>query len=163
MTVTESTYAWLTWGVMNVPHGDLSPDVSARIDADRKRAKSLRVLGPSIPIKWAYDSNLIKVSRGPTCQLRKTWRRVARYTHEGREVYLEAFGGIGGGPGFGFREVRLYINKTIVGRAWVGGCSLGFGGSVGPAIALLGEGLALRVTVPFGWDQEPETVQLLGA
>ena len=60
-------------------------------------------------------------------------------------MYLEWIGGRGWGPGFGFSEVRIYLDREVVGREWELGSSIGICGKVGPAVAVLREGLALRV------------------
>ncbi len=163
MTVTDSTYDWLTWGLMDVPKGRLSPDLHARMEADLTQAASLPLAAARLPIRWSYDSNLRKQSARAGVRLRSTWRRVASFTVIDQRIYLEAFSGIGGGPGFGFRDVRIYVDDVLVGRAWRGGCSLGFGGSNGPAVALLRNGCAVRVTIPNSSSQRDwEEVDLLG-
>ena len=60
-------------------------------------------------------------------------------------VHLDARGGCGFAPGFAFQDVRISLDGRIVGREWSGGCSLGFGGRVGPAVAMLRRDLALRI------------------
>jgi len=62
------------------------------------------------------------------------------------DVYLESFGGRGWEPGFSFTDVRISVNRLVVGRALKMGCSLGAGGEGGPAVALLRDDLALRVS-----------------
>lgn len=163
MTVTDSTYDWLTWGVMDVPGGRLPPDVVARMDADRERAEALPLAVSRLPVGWSYDSSLRRRSTAAGVRLRSTWRRVSDIVIDGQRIDLEAFGGFGGGPGFGFREVRLYVDDVIAGRAWSGGCSLGFGGRSRPAVALLRNGWAVRVAVPCAPSERVwEDVDLLG-
>lgn len=162
MTVTDSTYEWLTWGLMDIPKGRLSPDVHARMDADRTRAASLPLAAARLPIGWSYDSTLRQRSTRAGVRLRSTWRRVTGFTINDQRVYLEAFGGIGSGPGFGFKDVRIYLDDVAVGRAWKGGCSLGFGGSSSPAVALLRNGCAVRVTISGSLSDDWEEVDLLG-
>ncbi len=131
MIVTDSTYDWLTWGLMDCPHGRLSPDLLARMEVHRTRAASLPLAAARLPIGWSYDSTLRRRSTADGVHLRSTWRRVSRFIVNHQRIDLEAFGGIGGGPGFGFRDVRIYVDDELVGRAWSGGCALGFGGSSG--------------------------------
>jgi hypothetical protein len=164
MRVTDSTYEWLTWGMRDCPSGRLSPDLLARMEHDRARAVTFPLAASNIPIRWRYDSYLLKRSTGAGVRLRSTWRRVAEFTTHGQRVYLEAFGGTGSGPGFTFRDVRIYLDDELVGRAWRGGCSLGFGGSCGPAVALLRDDCAVRVTLTSSASgQDREVVDLLGS
>jgi len=164
MRVTDSTYDWLTWGMMDCPNGRLSPDLLARMEVDRARAAALPLAASGIAIKWSYDSNLRTRSTAAGVRLRSTWRRVSSFIVNDQRLYLEAFGGTGSGPGFTFRDVRIYLDDVLVGRAWRGGCSLGFGGSCGPAVALLRNGCAVRVTLPSSASgQDREVVDLLGS
>ena len=163
MIVTDSTYDWLTWGLMDCPHGRLSPDLLARMEVHRTRAASLPLAAARLPIGWSHNSTLRRRSTAAGVRLRSTWRRVSRFIVNDQRIYLEAFGGIGGGPGFGFRDVRIYVDDELVGRAWSGGCALGFGGSSGAAVALLRDDCAVRVTVPNASSgREWERVDLLG-
>ena len=148
--VINSDYSWLTWGVSDVPHGRLSPEVLAAFAADRERARSLPVVVQAVPSGWSYDSSLRRHSAGDRTRLRAAWRRVTSFTAGRCQIYLEAFGGIGGGPGFGFRDVRIYVDGRLAGRAWKGGCSLGFGGGAGPAVAMLPRCLAISA-----WPNSP--------
>jgi hypothetical protein len=164
MRVNDSTYEWLTWGVMDCPKGRISSDLLARMELDRTRAAVLPLAASGIAIKWSYDSNLRRSSTAAGVRLRSTWRRVSSFIVNDQRVYLEAFSGIGVGPGFGFRDVRIYVDDLLVGRAWRGGCSLGFGGSSGPAVALLRDDCAVRVTIPCSLsERDREVVDLLGS
>ncbi len=162
MIVTDSTYDWLTWGLMDVPKGRLSPDLHARMEADRTRAASLPVAAARLPVRWSNDSTLRKRSARAGVRLHSTWRRITSFTVNDQRIDVEAFGGIGGGPGFGFKDVRIYVDDVLVGRGWRGGCSLGFGGSNGPAVALLRNGCAVRVTITGSLSGDSDTVDLLG-
>jgi hypothetical protein len=145
MTVTDSTYTWLTWGLMDVPKGRLSPDVIARIEADRERAAALPLAASCIPIGWSHDRSLSGRFTGAAYRLRSTWRRVTGFIVNGQRIY------------------RIYLDDVLVGRAWRGGCSLGFGGGSDPAAALLRDDCAVRVTIPAALsDREWEIVDLLG-
>ena len=164
MIVTDSTYDWLTWGLMDCPNGRLSPDLLARMEVDRAKAAALPLAASGVAIKWSYDSTLRRRSTGAGVRLRSTWRRVAHFTVKDQRIYLEAFSGMGSGPGFGFRDVRIYVDEVLVGRAWRGGCSLGFGGNSGPAVALLRDNCAVRVTLPASLsERDREVVDLLGS
>ena len=153
------TYQWLTWGVSRVRHGDLRPDVLARIDADRARARSLRAVMWTTPIPWVEDRSVRVRFIAHGNRLRDEWRRCAELTFNGRDVYLEWFGGTGGGPGFSFSEVRIHLDRKLVGRAWRLGCSLGGGGYDSPAVAMLRDDLALRVDTKM---EHLELVRLTG-
>jgi len=157
MNITHTNYQWLTWGISSTPHGDLSPEVLARIDADRHRARVLRVVTRTLPIAWVEDRSVTVRFIGHCNRIRDEWRRWSELEFSGRRVYVEAFGGNGSGPGFGFRDVRIYLDGLIVGRAWGAGCSLGFGGGFGPAVAMLQDDLALRV------DSKMENLELMRA
>ena len=76
MIVTDSTYDWLTWGLMDCPHGRLSPDLLARMEVHRTRAASLPLAAARLPIGWSYDSTLRRRSTADGVRLRSTWRRV---------------------------------------------------------------------------------------
>jgi len=145
MRIKHADYRWLLWGVSRTPHGDLPPDVLARIAADRQRAAALRVVTRTLPIAWQEDHSVHVRFIGHCGRIRDAWRRWAELEFNDRPVFLETFGGNGGGPGFGFTDVRIYLDEGIVGRAWQVGCSLGFGGGGGPAVAMLRDDLALRV------------------
>lgn len=96
--------------------------------------------------------------RGPS------WRRSATFEFDDRQVDIEVFAGRGSGPGFLFKDIRLYLdglNGIVVGRAWCGACSLGFGGGAGPAIALLRDDLAICVTRPTTITRERVVVTVL--
>lgn len=162
MIIKDMSYQWLTWGVSRVPQGGLPPDVLARIEADRQRAGGLPLVARRIPIHWTKDRSLGKRGHDSHYRLHSSWRRFAEHRFNERHVYLEAFGGKGCGPGFAFKDVRIYLDGAIVGRAWRGACSLGFGGGVGPAVAMLRADLAIRVDLKFGIDQGPEELELLG-
>lgn len=162
MTVTDSSYDWLTWGLMDVPKGRLSPDVHVRMDADRTRAAALPVAAARLPVRWSNDSTLRKRSARAGSRLHSTWRRVTSFTVIDQRISMEAFGGMGGGPGFAFKDVRIYVDDVLVGRGWRGGCSLGFGGSSGPAVALLRNGCAVQVTLTGSLSADSDAVDLLG-
>jgi hypothetical protein len=162
MKVTDSTYDWLTWGLMDCPSGRIPPDVHARMEADRERAASLQVAAARLRIGWSYDRTLRKRSARAGVRLHSTWRRVASFTIDDQRVYLEACGGMGTGPGFGFKDVRIYLDDVLVGRTWRGGCALGFGGGSAPAVALLRNGSAIRVTITGSSSADREDVDLLG-
>jgi hypothetical protein len=149
------SYRWLTWGVSGVRHGDLRPEVLAKIDEDRRRAHPLRAVTRRIPIPWVEDQSVSARFIGHMYRLSDARRRFADMTFNGEPLYLEWIEGNGHGPGFGFSEVRIHDRDGIVGRAWSVGCSLGFGGSVGPAIAVLEDGLALRI------DGKKENLELV--
>jgi hypothetical protein len=129
---------------MRVPEGDLAPDVLARIDADRRRADRFRVVTRTIPIVWVEDHSVRVRFIAHYSRLRDAFRRWSELEQSGHRIYLETFGGNGSGPGFGFTDIRIYLDGVIAGRCWGGGCSLGFGGGVGPAVAMLRDDLALR-------------------
>jgi len=162
MTAIQSTYSWLTWGVMEVPNGGLSPEQLAALAAERERASTLPVIVSALPIGWRYDSHLRRRSAGDGVRLRNSWRRVTSFIVSGREVYLEAFGGWGSGPGFAIAEVRAYVDGRLTGRAWRGGCSLGFGGGVGPAVAMVSDTLAVIVPAPDVDQTTWESIALVG-
>jgi len=145
VTKRDISYQWLTWGVMKVPGGGLSDEVLARIDADRRRAAGFTEVSRTIPLVWAEDRSIAARFISHARRLRQDWRRLAELTFNGDPLCVEALGGVGGGPGFIFTDVRIYLRDELVGRAWWGGCSLGFSGRVGPAVAVLGNNLALRV------------------
>ena len=145
MTKRDIYYQWLTWGVMKVPGGGLSDDVLARIDADRRRAAGFNEVSRTIQLVWTEDRSIAARFIGHASRLRQDWRRFAELTFNGDRVCVEAFGGVGSGPGHMFTDVRVYLRDELVGRAWRGGCSLGFSGRVGPAVAILRDNLALRV------------------
>jgi hypothetical protein len=159
--INDMSYEWLTWGVSRVPAGDLPPDALARIDVDRQRAVALPLVLRAIPIHWTIDRSVNERFTGHASRLRPAWRRFAELRFNEQHIYIEAFGGIGSGPGFGFKDVRIYLDGAIVGRAWRGGCSLGFGGGVGPAVAMLPDGRALRVAPELQVDQSWGDWQLL--
>jgi hypothetical protein len=50
--VTDSTYDWLTWGLMDCPKGRLSPELHARMEVDRRRAASLPLAGARLPFHF---------------------------------------------------------------------------------------------------------------
>jgi len=139
-------YEWLTWGVSAVVNGGLDAGTRARIDAGRSHADALRVLTRFIPIPWAEDRSLAARFIGHNRRLAGPWRRSAVMPFGASDVYLESFGGRGWGPGFVFTDVRISVEGIVVGRAWTMGCSLGAGGAGGPAVAVLRDDLALRVS-----------------
>jgi len=128
VTKKDISYQWLTWGVMNVPGGGLSDEVLARIDADRRRAAGFTEVSRTIQLVWAEDRSIAARFISHARRLRQDWRRLAELTFDGVPLCVEAFGGVGGGPGFSFTDVRIYLRDELVGRAWWGGCSLGFSG-----------------------------------
>jgi hypothetical protein len=94
---------------------------------------------------WHEDRSVRVRFIGHLSRIRDAWRRWAELEFNGSSIFLEAFGGNGSAPGFGFRDLRISLEGQIVGRAWRAGCSLGFGGGFGPAVAMLRDDLALRV------------------
>ncbi len=160
MIINTKAYEWLIWGVSKVPTGDLAPDESARIEAGRERANGLMATTEEIALRWKNDSTLHRRFVGNGYRLSDTWRHYATFEFADRQVDIEVFSGIGGGPGFAFKDVRLYLDGLVVGRAWCGACSLGFGGGAGPAIAMLRDDLALCVVRPNTITKERVVVKV---
>jgi len=142
---TLTNYRWLTWGVSRIHDGDLPPEVLARIDAGRRRARELTIVAWTIPIAWVEDRSLRGRWRNHPRRIRGAWRRWSEIEFSGHLVHLDAVGGRGSAPGFAFHDVRIYLDGRIVGRDWRAGCSLGSGGRVGPAVAMARRDLSLRV------------------
>jgi len=142
---TLTNYRWLTWGVSRVHDGDLPPEVLVRIDAGRRRASKLTRVAGTIPITWVEDRSLKRRWRNHRCRIRDAWRKWSVIEFGRHVVHLDARGGCGSAPGFVFHDVRIFLDGRIVGRDWSAGCSLGSGGRVGPAAAMLRRDLALRM------------------
>lgn len=66
MTAIQTDYSWLTWGVMDVPNGGLSPEQLAALAAERERAATLPVLVSALP-----------TPRSSSRDARSTWRPLA--------------------------------------------------------------------------------------
>jgi len=97
-------------------------------------------------VEWVDDTSLsIRFIDHPRRLRPDAWHRHADFAFNGRWVHIDLFGGNGGGPGFGFREERIYLDDELSGRAWSLGVSLGGGGITQPAVAMLRKDLALRV------------------
>jgi hypothetical protein len=130
--------------------------VLARIERDRKARLRLRAVTRTIPVEWFEDTSLpIRFIDHPHRLRADAWHRHADFTFNHHRVHVDLFGGNGSGPGFGFREERIYLDGELNGRAWSLGVSLGGGGTTEPAIALLRKDLALRVV----WKEQ--VVQLV--
>jgi hypothetical protein len=162
MIIPNIAYEWLTGRASRVPHGGLSPDVLARIDADRQRAGSLPLIEGNIPVEWTHDLTVGDRFTDHTYRLRRAWRQYAALRFNEQDVYIEVFSGFGFAPGFWVKDLRIYLDGALVGRAWRGACSLGFGGGGGPAVAMLRDGRALRIALHSGDDEKPEVLELLG-
>jgi hypothetical protein len=65
----------------------------------------------------------------------------------GRVLHIDRVSGTRFGPGRSIVEFRLFFDGVLAGRGGSVGCSLGFGGRDLPAVALVGDRLA--VTVEF--------------
>lgn len=139
-------YQWLLWGVSKVSAGGLPAATLERLDRDRRLAARLRSVTRRIPLEWIDDRSVDVRFIGHANRLWPgAWRKTAHLTFNGQHADVEGFGANGSGPGFGFTDWRIYLDGALVGRAWSLGCSLGCGGRVGPAVAMLRPDLALRL------------------
>ena len=141
-------YEWLIRGVSSTARGGLTDEVQARIRTECDQARSLQVVSRVIPLTWTDDHSIDVRFIDHENRLRDAWRRYADFMFNEHRIHVETFGGQGGGPGFAFEEVRIYVDEEIRGRTLRLGCSLG-GGSMGDrAVALLREDLALTIGIP---------------
>lgn len=102
-------HEWLIWGCSDVPRGGLKADVRWRVERDQKAGRRLRSVTRTIPIEWLEDTSLAVRFIDHAHRLRPdAWHRHADFTFNDRWVHLDLFGGNGAGPGFGFREERIY-------------------------------------------------------
>lgn len=129
-----------------MPHGGLGREVAKRIEDGQRAARKLRVVTRTIPVEWVEDTSVPVRFIGHSNRLwDDAWHRHADFTFNEHWVHADLFGGNGSGPGFGFRDERLYLDGQLVGRAWSLGVSLGGGGKSYPAVAPLREDLAIRL------------------
>ena len=85
-----------------------------------------------------------------TDRLTRPFRRVATFALNSLRIDVDWIGGRGGGPGFSFEEVRVFVAFELRGWSRAVGSSVMIGGRRGPAGALLrdapGDALALVVS-----------------
>ena len=60
-------------------------------------------------------------------------------------IHVDCVSANKGGPGRSFKDIRIFVNGVQAGRGSSCGCSLGGGGSEGPAVALVGSDKLLFV------------------
>jgi len=141
-------YQWLIRGVSATVQGGLTHQECEGILSERKEAAQLEIVSRTIPVVWVDDRWVDVRFIAHRGRLRNAWRRYSDLTFNGHWIHLEAFGGVGGGPGFGVEEIRLYVDGTIRGRTFKLGCSLGISGGADRAVALLRSDLALSIALP---------------
>jgi hypothetical protein len=139
-------HEWLIWGFTRVVHGDVTADVIERLARDQRVGLELTYVARTIPVDWTEDTSVPVRFIGHASRLQaNAWHRCGDFTLNGQRVHIDLFGGNGGGPGFGFRDERIYIDDQLRGRGWQMGNSLGGGGMNHPAVALLRPDLGIRI------------------
>ena len=78
-----------------------------------------------------------------------------------RSIHIDWATGMGGGPGFYYKLVRVYVDGALVDESAHGGCSLGFSLWGGPALAVIRRGLAVGVGSEWIRSAGPPTVWLM--
>jgi hypothetical protein len=131
---------WVDWDMFGPPEHDFR----LVTDSDRIRCEHARKAEPTrhagrLKLRWgtarSHDEDTTRMHVEADVA-----GRVLHIDHITRRRY---------GPGRSFQEFRLFVDELLEGRGGSAGCSLGFGGGDLPAVALIGDRLAVTVdTVP---------------
>jgi hypothetical protein len=78
-----------------------------------------------------------------------------------RSIHIDWATGMGGGPGFSYTLVHIYVDGALVDESAHGGSSLGFTLWGGPALAFIRRGLAVGVASDWFRSASPPTVWLM--
>ena len=144
-------HEWLIWGFTRVVHGDIAPEVLEGLARSQRVGRELSYVARTIPVTWTDDTSVPVRFIGHANRLRAdAWHRCGDFTFNEHHVHIDLFGGNGGGPGFGFRDERIYIDGRLRGRGWQMGNSIGGGGMNHPAVALLSPDLGIRIV----WQEQ---------
>jgi len=144
-------HEWLIWGCSRVVHGDIPLEVRERLARDQHAGRTLTYVARTLPVEWAEDRSVPVRFIDHENRLRPdAWHRCGDFTFNGHHIHIDLFGGNGGGPGFGFRDERIYIDGELRGRGWQMGASIGAGGMDHPAVALIRPDLGIRIV----WQEQ---------
>ena len=78
-----------------------------------------------------------------------------------RSIHIDWATGMGGGPGFYYKLVHIYVDGALVDESAHGGSSLGFTLWGGPAWAVIRRGLAVGVAADWARGAGPPTLWLM--
>jgi hypothetical protein len=139
---------WRDWDFLNVPNRRLTGAAIERHHVLRK-LNGVRDLG-ELELAWeiAFDDpgRLIHEAGGDSTGNHPWSSHIhAETTIDDSRLHIDWITASRFGPGRSMTEVRIFLDGALVGQGFSGGCSLGFGGSDLPAVAMVGRDKAVVV------------------
>ena len=154
--------AWKIYVFMRCASGGthLTPEERTAVLRARRRRLSWTPVSP-LSVEWTVgpgDATLLAGGEG----LLSGRRHLHASTRIGtRTIHVDWATGTGGGPGFSYKLVRIYVDGVLVDEQAHGGCSLGFTLWGGPALAVVRRAHAVGVASDWFRGGQPPTVWLL--
>jgi hypothetical protein len=137
--------SWSEWDFLNVPRRAEDDQGVARNERLRG-SRDLRELELAWEIAQDDPGRIVHETGGdPSGRHPYSSHVHAETTIDGIQVHVDWVTATRFGPGRSLTEVRIFVDGVVAGRAWRGGCSLGFGGDSFPAVARVGRDKALVV------------------
>jgi hypothetical protein len=139
--------SWKTWDFLNIPERRLKDEALTR-DDELRQLVCITDLG-ELRLHWsiaADDPIRTHVNDGTPMGKHPHSSHVhSEIQIDGVSIHIDWVTANRYGPGRSMTEAHIFVGGALAGHAWQGGCSLGFGGSRFPAVALVRAGRALVV------------------
>jgi hypothetical protein len=154
--------AWKIYVFMRCASGGshLASDERAAVLRARRRRLSWTPVSP-LPVEWTVGPGDATLLAGGEGLLSGRRHLHASTTIGTRTIHIDWATGTGGGPGFSYTLVRIYVDGVLVDEQAHGGCSLGFTLWGGQALAVVRRGQAVGVASDWFRGGQPPTVWLL--
>ena len=156
---------WAAWKIYVFMRGasggeHLTPEEREAVRRARRRRLSWKPVSP-LSVEWSVgpgDATRLADGDGLLCRRRHVH---ASTTIGTRSIHIDWATGMGGGPGFSYKLVHIYVDGALVDESAHGGSSLGFTLWGGPALAVIRRGLAVGVASDWFRGDDPPTVWLM--
>ena len=156
---------WAAWKIYVFTRGvsggeHLTPEEREAVRRARRRRLSWKPASP-LSVEWSVGpGDAIRLADGGGLLYRR--RHVHASTRIGtRSIHIDWATGMGGGPGFSYKLVHIYVDGALVDESAHGGSSLGFTLWGGPALAIIRRGLAVGVAADWFRRDGPPTVWMM--
>jgi hypothetical protein len=156
---------WAAWQIYVFIRGasggkHLTPEEHEAVRRAKRRRLSWKPASP-LPVEWSVGpGDATRLADGDGLLSRR--RHVHASTRIGtRSIHIDWATGMGGGPGFSYKLVHIYVDGALADESAHGGSSLGFTLWGGPALAVIRRGLAVGVAADWIRGAGPPTVWLM--